>query len=101
MNTEFESWEADLSDIFASSVNQQSLEEAVELIVDVSMDDHEYHRVVINAIDQAIRAANNGNERVIDYINKSGYRVDGLKQAADLLVDFRDIYMEEYSQASG
>lgn len=101
MNTELESWEADLLDIFAASVNQQSLEEAVELIVDVSIDDQEYHRVVLNAIEQAIRAANKGNERIIDYINKSGYKVDCLNQAIDLLEDFRDIYVKEYNQAGG
>lgn len=94
-----ESWESDLSRIFASSVNQQSLEEAAELIVDVSMDDQEYHNIFINAIDQGIRAANDGDKRVMSCINKSGYKVNSLKQALDLLLDFKEIYLREFDQS--
>lgn len=94
-----ESWESDLSRIFASSVNQQSLEEAAELIVDVSMDDQEYHNIFINAIDQGIRAANDGDKRVMGFINKSGYKVNSLMQALDVLSDFKEIYLREFEQS--
>jgi|SRR5690554_4077154 len=93
------SWESDLSKIFASSVNQQSLEEAAELIVDVTRDDLEYHNVFINVINQGIRAVNNGDKRVISCINKSGYKVNSLKQALDLLLDFKEIYLREFDQS--
>ncbi|RBP69156.1 hypothetical protein [Marinobacter nauticus] len=99
MSTTNESWESDLSRIFASSVNQQSLEEAAELVVDVSLDDQEYHNIFINAIDQGIRAANDGDKRVMNCINKSGYKVNSLKQALDLLLDFKEIYLREFEQS--
>jgi len=93
------SWESNLSKIFASSVNQQSLEDAAELIVDVSMDDQEYHSIFINAIDQGIRAANDGDKRVMGFINKSGYKVNSLMQALDVLSDFKEIYLREFEQS--
>lgn len=93
------SWESDLSKIFASSVNQQSLEEAAELIVDVSLDDQEYHGVFISAINQGIRAANDGDKRVIDCINGSGDRANIFQQASELLSDFKEIYLREYDRS--
>jgi hypothetical protein len=63
------------------------------------MDDQEYHNIFINAIDQGIRAANDGDRRVMGFINKSGCKVNSLKQALDLLLDFKEIYLREFEQS--
>ncbi|WGO98309.1 hypothetical protein QFX18_20065 [Saccharophagus degradans] len=91
-------WKTALQQLFAATVNQQTLEEASELMVSVSASDEEYHNECLHVLDEAIRAANSGDDSVMACINKSGYKVSNLNDAAELLRDFRIVYLEEYRQ---
>jgi len=89
-------WKEKLGDLFSGTVNQQSLEEAAEMMVSVSEDDIEYHNECIATLESGIRACNNGERDVISEINKSGYQVSSLEDARKLLEDFLTIYLKEY-----
>lgn len=96
-------WNSTLADLFASVVNQQTFEEAAQMMVFVSEDDKSYHKLWLTALDEGIRAARNRNPAVVDCINNSGsgYRAVDADDAAELLVTFRDIYIKEYQDATG
>lgn len=93
-------WQEKLGDLFSASVNQQTLEEAAELMVSVSEDDIEYHSECLNTLKSAIRACENGSSEAIDQINKSGYQVTTVEGAKKILEDFLEIYQEEYESAN-
>jgi len=95
------SWQENLGDLFSATVNQQSLEEAAEMMVSVSEDDLEYHNTCISALNSAIKSCRDGNDEVITLINKSGYQVDSIEKAQKILEDFLDIYLSEYTSATG
>ncbi|MEJ2694484.1 MAG: hypothetical protein P8166_16005, partial [Candidatus Thiodiazotropha sp.] len=78
-------WRAALQQLFAATVNQQTLEEAAELMVSVSASDEEYHNECLYTLDEAIHAADAGDESIILSINKCGYKVDNLVDAIVLL----------------
>ncbi len=101
MNPHPNRWREDLQQLFAATVNQQTLEEAVDLMVSVSADDENYHFECLAAINQGINAASGGDQSVIIAINKSGYQVATTDAAAELLRDFRTIYLAAYEQACG
>lgn len=63
-------WENNLGDLFSATVNQQSLEEAVEMMVSVSEDDLEYHNTCIATLNSAILSCQNGNDETIALIIK-------------------------------
>lgn len=92
-------WREDLEQLFAATVNQQTLEEAVDLMVSVSASDESYHFECLAAIDQGIGAADGGDRSVIDAINKSGYQIATVDAATDLLRNFRAIYLVAYERA--
>jgi hypothetical protein len=92
-------WKEGLADLFAGSVNQQTLEEAAELMVSISAVDASYHLECLTMLDQGISAAEAGDNAIINCINKSGYQVASTLAAAKLLEDFRKIYLKEYERA--
>jgi hypothetical protein len=99
MNAQPFDWKSALSQLFAASVNQQTLEEAAELMVSVSKRDRSYHEECIATLDKAISAAEAGDDAVIVCINKSGYKVVNVEEALEILSDFRSIYLQEYDNA--
>lgn len=92
-------WKPALLQLFSATVNQQTLEEAAELMVSVSAADRDYHEECLATLNDAIRAAEAGDEDVIICINKSGYQVSTFDDAIDLLNDFLSIYLEEYQRS--
>ena len=100
MPTEKFDWKSALADLFGGTVNQQTLEEAVELMVSVSAGDASYHVECLNMLDEGVRAAQEGDCSVIGCINKSGYQVSTTEEAATLLLDFLKIYVAEHERAS-
>jgi hypothetical protein len=91
-------WRENLEQLFAATVNQQTLDEAVDLMVSVSAGDDSYHVDCLAALDQGIHAADDGDSSVIDAINKSGYQVKTTDAAAGLLRDFKAIYLAAYGR---
>ena len=100
MATENFDWKSALADLFGGTVNQQTLEEAAELMVSVSAGDASYHAECLAMLDEGIRAAREGDCSVIGCINKSGYQVSTTEDAVTLLVDFHEIYIAEFERAS-
>lgn len=95
------SWRADLQQLFAASVNQQTLEEAAELMVSVSATEPNYHAECLTLLDAGIDAAMAHDEAVIPIINKSGYQVVSTAEAAELLQEFKAIYLKEFDRVTG
>jgi hypothetical protein len=89
-------WKDGLEQLFSASVNQQTLEEAAELMVSVSSSDHDYHDECLTLFEEGIKAARAGDNVVIALINKSGYQVSSTVDAVKLLEDFQRIYLEEF-----
>ena len=92
-------WQEKLGDLLSGMVNQQSLEEAVEMMVSVSEDDPEYHNECLKTLEAGINACDNGDPCAIEEINKSGYQVCSISEARRLLEDFLSIYLKEYCQS--
>lgn len=97
-STEF-NWKNALAQLFAATVNQQTFEEAAELMVSVSASDRSYHDECLTVFDEAIRASNAKDSSIISCINRSGYQVSTYEDASDLLKQFHDIYLKEFNQA--
>lgn len=100
INSEFD-WKSALGQLFAASVNQQTLEEAAELMVSISSNDPGYHEECLFVLEKAISSAKTGDETVISYINKSGYQVSDVEAALELLRDFRSVYLDEFNRKQG
>lgn len=94
-------WKKALLQMFAATVNQQTLEEAAELMISVSEADLEYHEECLLVFDEALRASETEGGFVISCINKSGYQVSSFQEAKELLQEFRAIYVREFQQATG
>jgi hypothetical protein len=92
-------WKDSLLQLFAATVNQQTLEEAAELMVSVGAKDRSYHEECLRVFDHALQAIEDEGDFVISCINKSGYQVDSISGAKDLLSEFRSIYDLEYRLA--
>jgi len=97
INSEFD-WKSALGQLFSASVNQQTLEEAAELMVSVSSGDPGYHEECLFVLDRAISSAESGDVAVIAHINKSGYQVSDVDAALELLRDFRSVYLDEFNR---
>lgn len=91
-------WKENLNDLFAATVNQQSIEEAAEIMASVGVSDEEYHRACVFTLDEAMRAIKAGDNYVIYCINKSGYQVRDVGSALVLLSDFKEAYLKEFSK---
>lgn len=89
-------WDNELEQLFSATVSQSTLEEAVELMVAISSSDDSYHRLLITVFDCGIKSCEEGNDKVIKLINKSGYQVKSIEAALGLLQDFYAIYLSEY-----
>ena len=92
------SWQEKLGDLFSATVNQQTLEEAVDLMLSVSKNDREYHDECESTLQSAIDACETNHDEVIAEINKSGYQVKNALEAKKLLQDFLAIYLNEYNK---
>lgn len=99
MTTKNFDWKIALGKLFAATVNQQTLEEAAELMVSVSAVDESYHEECLMMLNEGVRAAIAGDNSVMACINESGYQVLTTVDAAKLLDDFRIIYLKEYEHA--
>lgn len=93
-------WRAGLADLFGGTVNQQTLEEAAESMVSVSVRDESYHYECLAMLSEGARAAAAGDSSVMASINRSGYQVSTNDAASKLLLDFRMIYLTEYDRQS-
>jgi hypothetical protein len=93
-------WKVGIAELFAGSVNQQTLEEASELMVSVSVVDDSYHQECLTMLREGVSAARAGDSSMISCINKSGYQVATTLEAAKLLDDFRVIYLRVYERAN-
>lgn len=93
-------WQEMLGELFAASVNEQTLEEAAEQMVFVSEDNPEYHDRYLRAIDGGLKASRDGDNAVISIINRSGYQVGDTEAAFEVLTEFRQIYLQKYKQAT-
>ncbi|WP_122687687.1 hypothetical protein [Pseudomonas viridiflava] len=91
-------WKENLSDLFAATVNQQTIEEAAEVMASVGVSDEGYHRECIFKLDEAMRAIKAGDNYVIDCINRSGYQVGDIGSTLVLLGDLKDAYLKEFSK---
>lgn len=89
-------WQNKLGTLFAATVNQGTLEEASELMVFVSSDDIKYHNECIAVLESAIMSCSNHQTDSISAINKSGYRVNSIDSAKELLNEFLIIYLNKY-----
>jgi hypothetical protein len=98
MTTQRLPWKKALEQLFSATVNQQTLKDAAELMVSVSVSDPSYHAECLNAIREGIRAAEAGDETVLSLINKSGYQVSSTADAAELLKDFQSTYLEKFNR---
>lgn len=101
MNNKDYDWKSALSQLFAATVNQQTLEEAAELMVSVSVRDPDYHQECLLVLDAAIHANCAEHEFLISSINKSGYQVITHEEACDLLREFRTLYLQEFQRVMG
>lgn len=100
MTTEKFDWKSSLAELFSATVNQQTIEEAVELMLSVSAEDSSYHNECLLMLDEGLQAAREGDSSVISCINKSGYQVLTTTDAAALLLDFRETYLTEYKRTT-
>ena len=99
MNVEGYSWKLALSDLFGGTVNQQTLEEAADLMVSVSIGNFNYHMDCISMLDSGLLAAKEGDSSLIDCINKSGYKVSSAEEAGRIIQELREIYMDAYNKS--
>ena len=99
MTTERFDWKAGLADLFGGTVNQQTIEEAAELMISISATDSSYHEECLMMLNEGIRAADSGDTSIMVCINKSGYQVSTTTEAATLLNDFLTVYLNGYKQA--
>lgn len=89
-----------LAKLFAATVNQEPLEDAVELMVSVSARDGSYHTECLATLEGGIQACDSGEVEVLSAVNKSGYKVATLNEAKELLVEFLEIYEQRYREAT-
>jgi hypothetical protein len=98
MDTNQFDWKAALEQLSTATVNQQTLEEAAELMVTVSSNDPDYHEECLLVLNSAIASAEAGDESIIPCINGSGYQVADIHSALELLRDFRSVYLVEFNR---
>jgi hypothetical protein len=94
-------WKLGLDDLFSATVNQEPLEEAAKLMVSVSSVNSGYHDQCLFVLDSAIASAEKGERKVIESINMSGFLVDDIDGALELLREFRSIYLDTFARATG
>jgi hypothetical protein len=98
MKAEF-NWKDALEQLFAATVNQEPLEDAAQLMASFSLVDESYHDECLVLFKKGKSLANDKDESIIKYINKSGYSVSSFDQAHALLADFEMEYLKAYSAA--
>jgi len=93
-------WRDALEQLFAATVNQDTLENAADLMVSVSAADKDYHEQCLFLLSKGKSLAEMGDRSIIGYVNKSGYRVQSVGDAYDLMVDFEKAYLKAYRAAT-
>jgi hypothetical protein len=99
MTPEF-NWQDGLEQLFAATLNQEPLEDASQIMVEVSSHDSEYHDECLFLFDKGKELARNGDDAIIKYINKSGYKVSSFNEALDLIFAFEAEYMKAFAALS-
>lgn len=100
MSTQAKQWLKNLEYLFSAFVKQQTLEEAAVQLALVSLGDGSYHARCLMTFDQGIVAASSGDRSVVDAIHRSSYRPGSTADAAELIGDFRSIYLFVYGDYS-
>ena len=90
-------WENGLGNIFGAYINQQTLEDGVEEMTDISADDISCHNDFLSYIENGINSCKENEQTSISLINKSGYQVRNLESALEILEDLMEAYKESYS----
>jgi hypothetical protein len=99
MSSEFD-WREALKQLFAATVNQETLESAAQLMVSVSSRDKIYHEECLLLFEKGKELARNRDNAIITFINKSGYQVADFDEALELVSDFEQIYLGAYRDAA-
>ncbi|WMN17985.1 hypothetical protein QL104_00855 [Pseudomonas piscis] len=86
-------WKERLLDIFAATVNQQTLEEAAEDMASLSFCYPSLHEDYLRTFDFAIEALQSGDNYPVECVNRSGYKAHGAEDALELVEDLKEIYM--------
>jgi hypothetical protein len=94
-------WNEQLSDVFGGMVNQNTLEHAAEMMVDVSEDDEDVHAQYIDLCSVAIAECSAGNDDVLAAINKFGVQATDLGAAWKLIEELKESYVREYESRVG
>lgn len=89
-------WKEHLLDIFAATVNQQTLEEAAEDMASLSFCYPGLHEDYLRTFDFSIKALQAGDNYPVECVNRSGYKVRDAESALELVEDLRGIYMRIY-----
>lgn len=97
---EFE-WKERFLDMFAATVNQQTLEEAAEDMASLSFCYPGFHDDYLRTFDFAISALRSGDAYPFECINRSGYKAYDVESALELVEGLRDIYMKNYAGGEG
>lgn len=89
-------WKEHLFDMFAATVNQQTLEEAAEDMASLSFCYPGFHEGYLRTFDFAISALRSGDAYPFECINRSGYKAYDVESALELVEGLREIYMRNY-----
>lgn len=92
-------WKDALEQLFAAKLNQESLEDACVLMVSLSVSDDSYHNECLFLFEKGKQLADVKDGSILDYINRSGYKINSFEEAKDILSDFESIYWKTYSAA--
>ncbi|NBF08445.1 hypothetical protein [Pseudomonas sp. Fl4BN1] len=87
-------WREHLLDMFAGTVNQQTLEEAAEEMASLSFCYPGFHENYLRTFDFAIDALRSGDNYPIECINRSGYKAHDVEGALELIEDFKTLYIK-------
>ena len=81
-----------LDNIFASYVNQGTLEEAATWMAQLTRNHPELAEDFITALQLGMTAASKGDRSVVDAVNAGGQRVSTTKEAGDRCLELLTLY---------
>jgi hypothetical protein len=90
-------WRDALEQLFAATLNQEPLEDASQIMASVSSRDPEYHVECLFLFEKGKELAQSSDISIINYINKSGYKISSFDEAHDLIEDFESEYTKSYN----
>jgi hypothetical protein len=92
-------WKDALEQLFAAILNQEPLEAACGLMASLSVDDESHHKQFLFLFDKAKQLADAKDGLILEYINKSGYKIGSFEEAKEILKEFENIYLLAYFAA--